>query len=333
MYGALRSFGGLMLNGTLHAKQMNFGSGGILYHGSANIGGSNSISSVKVSSEAYDIPLDVEYEILEQNGDLLIQGKTLPFLDVYVDGKKVDVMGNGSFSSQLANYSNIVSIVARDIFGKDVVRNLNLGLEEIIEEEETEEIPYESIREEDPSLPKGEEVVGQVGVVGEKVVTYQVTYVNGEEVSREVKSEEITIEPVNEIIKVGTKVDESNEGSEGENGTDPEDGDGSDGENGTDPEAGDGSDGESRTNPEEGTHTEMEDNGSNTGTGKNENSSVAGTEVKESETGSNVKIDNGSDNTLPSTATNTFNLTLIGVILLLAGVSIALFRRFKGSRA
>uniref|UniRef100_UPI000A66C458 G5 domain-containing protein n=1 Tax=Bacillus sp. JCM 19034 TaxID=1481928 RepID=UPI000A66C458 len=258
VYGALRSFGGLSLNGTLHAQQMNFGNGGTLYQGSANIGGSNSISSVKVSSEAYDVPLDVVYEILEQNDDLLIQGKTLPFLDVYIDGKEVDVMENGTFSIQLSKYNNTVSIVIRDLFDKDVVKYLNLGLEEVITEEEIEEIPYETIKKEDPTLNKGEEVVEQEGVPGKKVITYEVTYVNGEETQRVVTSEVITNMPVDKIIKIGTKVDESNEDSEGESGTNPEDGDDSEGESGTDPEDGGGSEGENGTDPEDGDGSEGE---------------------------------------------------------------------------
>ncbi|MCR6112621.1 G5 domain-containing protein [Bacillus sp. A301a_S52] len=258
VYGVLRSFDGLSLNGTLYAQQMNFGIDQTLYQGSANISGSNSISSVIVSSEAYDVPLDAEYEFLEQSDNLFIQGKTLPFLDVYIDDKKVDVMGNGSFSKQLSNYNNTVTIVIRDIFGKDIVKYLNLGLEEIIEEVEIEEIPYETIKKEDPTLKKGEEVVEQEGVPGEKVITYEVTYANDEEIQRVVISEEITNEPVNKIIRIGTKVDESNEGSEGENGSDPEDGDSSEGEKGSDPENGDGSEGEKGSDPENGDGSEGE---------------------------------------------------------------------------
>ncbi|WP_084600184.1 G5 domain-containing protein [Pontibacillus litoralis] len=35
-----------------------------------------------------------------------------------------------------------------------------------------------------PSLDYGEKVVEQAGVAGEKTITYKVTYVNGEEISR-----------------------------------------------------------------------------------------------------------------------------------------------------
>src|SRR5699024_7997336 len=167
--------------------------------------------STKVSSQAYDIPLDVDYEIIQQNSDLLIQGKTLPFLNVYIDGKSVDVAENGSFSKQLSNYNNTVSIIVRDVFGKNVTEYLDLGLEEITEEVETEEITYETIKKEDPDLDKGEEIVDQEGVTGEKVITYEVTYFKGEEIGREAIGEEITVKPVDEIIRVGTKITEIKE--------------------------------------------------------------------------------------------------------------------------
>src|SRR5699024_12242304 len=75
------------------------------------------------------------------------------------------------------------------------------------EEVRTEEIPYETERNDNPDLESGTENVIQEGQVGELTITESVTYdENGEEISREVVSEEVTIEPINEIIDVGTQV-------------------------------------------------------------------------------------------------------------------------------
>lgn len=75
------------------------------------------------------------------------------------------------------------------------------------EEVRTEEIPYETERNDNPDLESGTENVIQEGQVGELTITESVTYdENGEEISREVISEEVTIEPINEIIDVGTQV-------------------------------------------------------------------------------------------------------------------------------
>lgn len=73
------------------------------------------------------------------------------------------------------------------------------------EVKETEEIPFETERKDDSSLKKGSEQTETEGVVGEKQITYRVKKVDGKEESREQVSEEITKEPVNEVIRVGTK--------------------------------------------------------------------------------------------------------------------------------
>lgn len=70
---------------------------------------------------------------------------------------------------------------------------------------ETETIEYETSYEDDGSITKGQELVGRSGENGEKEVTYKVTYVDGVEESREATDEKITKEPVNEIVRVGTK--------------------------------------------------------------------------------------------------------------------------------
>ena len=75
------------------------------------------------------------------------------------------------------------------------------------EEVRTEEIPYETERNDNPDLESGTENVIQEGQVGELTITESVTFdENGEEISREVISEVETIAPINEIIDVGTQV-------------------------------------------------------------------------------------------------------------------------------
>ncbi len=70
---------------------------------------------------------------------------------------------------------------------------------------ETETIEYETAYEDDSSMAKGKEEVRTEGENGEKEITYKVTYVDGVEKSREVSGETVTKEPVNKVVKVGTK--------------------------------------------------------------------------------------------------------------------------------
>lgn len=70
---------------------------------------------------------------------------------------------------------------------------------------EKEAVAYETTRENDSSLEKGREEVSVKGEDGEKEVTYRVTYVDGVEKSRKKKDEKVVKEPVNEVVRVGTK--------------------------------------------------------------------------------------------------------------------------------
>lgn len=68
-----------------------------------------------------------------------------------------------------------------------------------------EEIPFGEETVRDYSLASGSTEVRQVGEVGSKRITYNVLYVNNEEVSREITSVEIIREPVNRVVAVGVK--------------------------------------------------------------------------------------------------------------------------------
>lgn len=71
---------------------------------------------------------------------------------------------------------------------------------------ETEAIPYETEKIETNDLYVGQTKVQQKGEKGTLKKTYSVTYVNGKESARKLVSKEVTKEPVNKIVLVGTKV-------------------------------------------------------------------------------------------------------------------------------
>jgi len=71
---------------------------------------------------------------------------------------------------------------------------------------ETQVIPYQSTTENDVALESGKTTVATTGVNGEKTLTYNVTYTDGKETSRDKPSEKVTKEPINQVTKVGTKV-------------------------------------------------------------------------------------------------------------------------------
>ncbi|HEX6310585.1 MAG TPA: G5 domain-containing protein, partial [Acidimicrobiia bacterium] len=67
-----------------------------------------------------------------------------------------------------------------------------------------EQVPYAVERHDDPSLPKGQEVVAQKGVPGTEHVTYRLTLADGVEEAREPVSRIPVTPPVPEIVMVGT---------------------------------------------------------------------------------------------------------------------------------
>ncbi|WP_368901912.1 G5 domain-containing protein [Oceanobacillus oncorhynchi] len=70
---------------------------------------------------------------------------------------------------------------------------------------ETEAVAFEVVEENDPTLEKGQTIVVQEGQNGVRTITYKETYTNGKLTSKEQVSSEITQQPVNKIVKVGTK--------------------------------------------------------------------------------------------------------------------------------
>lgn len=65
-------------------------------------------------------------------------------------------------------------------------------------------LPYTTEYIASPDLPEGEEQVITAGCDGEELCTAMVTYENGQEINRNVTRTRTTLEPVNQVIAVGT---------------------------------------------------------------------------------------------------------------------------------
>jgi FlaG/FlaF family flagellin (archaellin) len=74
------------------------------------------------------------------------------------------------------------------------------------EKMETEAIPFQAISRDDPTKSSGSHTVTTQGVNGEKVKTFKLKLVDGVEQSRELVSEKVTKEPIDEVTSVGTYV-------------------------------------------------------------------------------------------------------------------------------
>ena len=68
-----------------------------------------------------------------------------------------------------------------------------------------EAIDYDTVTREDSSMLEGNEKVVRSGEAGARNVTYQLTYRNGDLVKRKVVTQQVLRQPVDAIVKVGTK--------------------------------------------------------------------------------------------------------------------------------
>ena len=77
--------------------------------------------------------------------------------------------------------------------------------EKVVERVEVREaLPFNTARVDTPTLTVGTEQVAEEGKDGVKLFVYEVTKVNGEEISRELQLEQIESSPVSRVILVGT---------------------------------------------------------------------------------------------------------------------------------
>ncbi len=85
---------------------------------------------------------------------------------------------------------------------------MTINIDRVEYKEKTEDvvIPYQTLKHETKSLRKGETEVATKGVDGKKRIVTRSKYVNGIFAIEETVSEEILVQPVNEVIDVGTAV-------------------------------------------------------------------------------------------------------------------------------
>lgn len=131
-----------------------------------------------------------------------------------VDGETKKVVTAAETVEELLAEQNI-SVNEKDRVSMGMSDEVSTGDKLVIERvnvknvTETEEVAYETQTEYSDSMYAGETKVKQAGAYGEKELTYEVTFVDGEETDRRLVSEKITKAPVNQIIVQGTKQKET----------------------------------------------------------------------------------------------------------------------------
>jgi hypothetical protein len=74
------------------------------------------------------------------------------------------------------------------------------------DESETQPIAFTTVDQDDDSLDKGQTEVSQAGQNGIKTLTYEITYENGQQISKSLISTTTTTQPIEQIVNIGTYV-------------------------------------------------------------------------------------------------------------------------------
>lgn len=124
-------------------------------------------------------------------------------------GEQMEVTSQGETVEELLTRLNL-SWDEDDIISKPLDTRVYDGMELTVAhvvrqiQTYTTVLPHETVYCADASLPEGAEEVVTAGVDGEVLCGAEVTYINGLETERTVLNQQVVIQPVSEVIAVGT---------------------------------------------------------------------------------------------------------------------------------
>ncbi|MBP5427511.1 MAG: G5 domain-containing protein [Clostridiales bacterium] len=159
-----------------------------------------------------------EYDVLDFDSSTklrkLPEGKikitrALPVL-IKVDGNSHALMTTKATIKEVLEEDNVkleqFDFVRGHSLNDCITEGINIDLVRVTKKEEVkmEKVPFKSRKKENINLDRLISRVIQKGVPGEREITYQITYHDGKEVSRDIEKNVITKKPVDEITEVGT---------------------------------------------------------------------------------------------------------------------------------
>ncbi len=156
-------------------------------------------------SLSIDTPLETELE-----KDMVISIYRMKLVSIIVDGKRVNHYTEALTVGDVLRECD-VTLGEQDriscILQTGVTNNMTVEISRVavVDEVRSEPVPYTTEKRENSNVLAGQTSVITAGVDGTKDVTYRCTYVDGILESEEIVGEVITLEPVTEVIEVGTK--------------------------------------------------------------------------------------------------------------------------------
>ncbi len=170
----------------------------------------------QISSTLYDAVVYANLDIVERHNHMFLAG--------YVGAGKDATVVYGSLDFKFKN-TRKYPIMIKTTIGGGIAKIDIYGVKEDVEYDVDivttilNYTPFDVVYKNDSSLSPGKEVVEQNGMNGCKSITYKVLKLNGAEVSREVLSSD-TYDPMDKIVRRGTKKTTSTSTSNTSNKTD-----------------------------------------------------------------------------------------------------------------
>ena len=164
----------------------------------------------KILGEAgLELDEDDTYTTQEGNGtsEITVRRSQTVTIDYY--GEEMEVTAYGETVAELLVRMNL-SLEENDTLSwplsDTTFDGMHLRIDSVVHQEQvyTTTVPYTTSYCYDPSLPQGMEQTVVEGRDGEMICTANVTYINGEEVSRDLLSQMVSRSPVQEVVAIGT---------------------------------------------------------------------------------------------------------------------------------
>ena len=130
-------------------------------------------------------------------------------VELVVDGEARDLTTSAGTVAELLAEAGVV-VDQDDVVSTELTTPVVAGMTvevttvEVVDEHVTQTDEYETVEEEDDSLPRGERRVVTEGVDGVTATTVRVTTTGGEETGRELIARAVVSERVDEVVRVGT---------------------------------------------------------------------------------------------------------------------------------
>lgn len=173
----------------------------------------NEIGRTVAKEPVTEIILVGQLEIKEESKVNTLPYKTVRQEDPTLDKGKTKVSQKGKEGKEELVYE-VKYVKGKEVERREISKKVTEPVDEVIlvgtkvtevkSETQTQDIDYKVEYVNDDRMALGETKVETKGQKGQKEVTYDVTYVNGKEEKRVEVGSKVTVEPVTEVIKVGT---------------------------------------------------------------------------------------------------------------------------------